>query len=58
MKGMERSSLIAQQVKDPNCHCSGLGCYCGVGLTPGLGNFACCGHSLKGGLVGDGEVGA
>lgn len=29
-----RSYLVAQQVKDPDCHCSGLGCCCGAGSIP------------------------
>ena len=29
---------MAQQVKDPSGHCNGLGCCCGVGLIPGLGD--------------------
>jgi len=29
------------------CHCSGSGCYCGVGLTPGLETSTCLGCGQK-----------
>ena len=42
-----RSFLVGQQVKDPYCHCSGLGHCCGSGLIPGPGTSAFCGRGQK-----------
>ena len=37
-----RSSLVAQQAKDPNCHCNSSDCCCGAGSIPGLSTSICC----------------
>ena len=37
LKVTEVSSLVVQWVRTWCCHCSGLGCCCGSGSTPGPG---------------------
>ena len=44
---IHRSCLVAQQIKDLACHCSGSGHCCGVGLILGPETSTCHRHGQK-----------
>lgn len=47
IKKICRSPLAEQGLKIQCCHCSVLGCHCGVGSIPGLETPTCCGQGQK-----------